>query len=109
MFYERLIEICKNKSISVTALLKDLNISTSKGTAWKNGSTPNSNIAQKIADYFNVSTDYLLGRTDNPSPSGEVFALYSDIPYDQLPPEALEELENMKQYILEKYKKKTDK
>ena len=25
---------------------------------------------KKIADYFNVSTDYLLGRTDNPNIAG---------------------------------------
>lgn len=28
--------------------------------------TPKSDRLQEIADYFNVSTDYLLGRTDNP-------------------------------------------
>ncbi|MGZ0942323.1 helix-turn-helix domain-containing protein, partial [Streptococcus thermophilus] len=27
---------------------------------------PKSDRLQEIADYFNVSTDYLLGRTDNP-------------------------------------------
>ena len=28
---------------------------------------PASDKLQKVADYFGVSTDYLLGRTDNPS------------------------------------------
>ena len=28
---------------------------------------PKSDRLQEIADYFNVSTDYLLGRTDNPN------------------------------------------
>lgn len=28
---------------------------------------PGSEKLQEIADYFNVSTDYLLGRTDNPN------------------------------------------
>ena len=28
---------------------------------------PNAERLQEIADYFNVSTDYLLGRTDNPA------------------------------------------
>lgn len=27
---------------------------------------PNGESLKKVADYFNVSTDYLLGRTDNP-------------------------------------------
>lgn len=29
---------------------------------------PNLNILKKLADYFNVSTDYLIGRIDDPSP-----------------------------------------
>ena len=32
---------------------------------------PNAERLQEIADYFNVSTDYLLGRTDNPAIAGE--------------------------------------
>jgi transcriptional regulator with XRE-family HTH domain len=64
MFYQRLKKICDDRGITVTYLLKDLHISTSKGTAWKNGSSPNSEIVKKIANYFNVSTDYLLGNDD---------------------------------------------
>ncbi len=30
-------------------------------------STPNVERVSKIADFFNVSTDYLLGRTENPN------------------------------------------
>ena len=29
---------------------------------------PSAAVLVNLADYFNVSTDYLLGRTDNPSP-----------------------------------------
>jgi len=28
--------------------------------------TPNADIVLKLADFFEVSTDYLLGRSDNP-------------------------------------------
>ena len=28
---------------------------------------PSGDKIEKVADYFNVSTDYLLGRTDNPN------------------------------------------
>ena len=31
------------------------------------GNQPSAERLQQIADYFNVSTDYLLGRTDNPN------------------------------------------
>ena len=64
MFYDRLLNLCNENSTTVTKLLKELNLSTSKGTAWKNGSIPNGDVLAKIADYFNVSTDYLLGKTE---------------------------------------------
>lgn len=28
---------------------------------------PDTNVLSKLADYFNVSTDYLLGRSDDPN------------------------------------------
>ena len=66
MFYNRLKQLCKSKNTSITAVLKALNISTSKGTAWKNGSAPSSEIVIKLAEYFDVSTDFLLGLSDEP-------------------------------------------
>lgn len=60
MFYERLQMLCSKKTTDVTNLLKALKLSTSKGTLWKNGSVPKGDTLLKIAEYFNVSTDYLL-------------------------------------------------
>ena len=57
-FYKRLDSLCKATGTSVTALLKSLNISTSKGTAWKNGSIPRA---------LHTTPAYLLGETDDPS------------------------------------------
>ncbi len=61
MFYDILNNLCVSRGTTVTGLLKKLNISTSKGTAWKNGSVPNGEIVAKIAEHLNISTDYLLG------------------------------------------------
>lgn len=47
-------------------VVKELGLSNSITTKWKNGAIPNGEILLKIADYFNVSIDYLMGRTDNP-------------------------------------------
>lgn len=93
MFYDNLNELCKSKGTTVTTLLKELNISTSKGTAWKNGSVPKGDILSKLAAYFNVSTDYLLGNTDNPQRAKEDFA-----------PESLEFLKRFEQ-LTDKQKK----
>ncbi len=67
MFYERLEELCSKKSITVSSLVKELGLSTSKVTAWKNGTVPKGAILVKIADYFGVPLDYLMGRTDDPN------------------------------------------
>lgn len=60
MFYENFTDLCKIRGFSPTSILQKLNISTSKLTAWKNGSMPNASFVVLIAEFFNVSTDYLL-------------------------------------------------
>lgn len=104
---ERIEYLIKQKEINDKTFLNDLGFSKNALNEWRSGVTKSyMSKIDAIADYFSVSTDYLLGRTDNPAPAGEVFALSSDTPYDELPPEALEEIENFKQYVLQKYKKK---
>lgn len=72
MFFERLQLLCSADTVKdISGLLKTLGLSTSKGTAWKSGSIPKGDILLKIASYFHVSTDYLLGNTDDPSPMGQ--------------------------------------
>ena len=60
MFYDRLKEACKTANTTVTAALKAIGIGTANGTYWKNGSVPSSDIVIKLAEFLNVSTDYLL-------------------------------------------------
>ena len=69
MFYDNLKALCESNGTTVTAVLKKLKISTSKGTAWKSGAVPKGGVLSRLAAYFNVSTDYLLGNTDNPHSS----------------------------------------
>lgn len=60
MFYEIFEKTCRENGISPTATLKKLKISTSKLTAWKNGSMPNSEFLIPISEFLGVSIDYLL-------------------------------------------------
>lgn len=64
MFWERLQMLCKEKDVKVTPLVIKLGISPGAISRWKNGANPKGDILNKFADYFNVSTDYLLGKTD---------------------------------------------
>lgn len=70
MFFYKFKELCKinNKAMSVVA--DEIGISRSTITHWKkNGFQPSKKTLMKIAEYFNVSTDYLL---DNENAEDEV-------------------------------------
>lgn len=57
--FNRLIDLCDYKNISVSNLLDIFATSRSAINAWKKGNI-SANIIPKIANYFNVTTDYLL-------------------------------------------------
>lgn len=63
---EKIKELAKKRGIPLSKLEESLGYSTNYFYTLKT-KTPNAERLQEIADYFNVSTDYLLGRTDNPS------------------------------------------
>lgn len=64
--YEKIKELADKRGISLTKLEEDLGYS--RNTLYKlKSQKPNAERISEIADYFNVSTDYLLGRTDNPA------------------------------------------
>ncbi len=64
MFYERLKLLCAEKGIKLTNLIQELGMSSGNMNKWKNGVVPKGNTLSKLADYFNVSVDYLIGKTD---------------------------------------------
>ncbi|MDR1630323.1 MAG: helix-turn-helix domain-containing protein [Oscillospiraceae bacterium] len=64
----RLKELRKKKKITQLKLAMDLNTNQNTISRYENG-TRQADYATlvKIADYFNVSIDYLLERTDDPT------------------------------------------
>ena len=64
--YEKIKELADKRGISLTKLEEDLGYS--RNTIYKlKSQKPNAERISEIADYFHVSTDHLLGRTNNPS------------------------------------------
>lgn len=63
--FEIVKELCKKHGISLNTLEEKLGYSRNALYKLKT-QKPSAERLQEIADYFNVSTDYLLGRTDNP-------------------------------------------
>ena len=69
--FDRIKELADKQKISLNILEEKLGYSTNYLYSLKKGN-PKSDRLQEIADYFNVSTDYLLGRTDNPVISSDL-------------------------------------
>ncbi|WP_312281518.1 helix-turn-helix transcriptional regulator [Oscillibacter sp.] len=62
MFYDIYRSLCEDKGLSPTRAALEIGLSKSHPTAWKQrGLTPNSDTLKKIADYFSVTTDFLIG------------------------------------------------
>ena len=63
---ERLKQLRKNKKITQSELGEKINVTKVSISGYESGNrTPDTDTLQKIADFFEVSTDYLLGRTDS--------------------------------------------
>ena len=58
--------LCEKHGISLNFLEEKLGLGKNSLYGLKRNQ-PSGERLQQIADYFNVSTDYLLGRTDNPT------------------------------------------
>ena len=64
MFFNRFKALCEEKGISVYRACTDIGLNRSAVAKWKSGGSPNGTTAARLADYFGVTTDYLLEKTD---------------------------------------------
>lgn len=74
MFWENFYRLCNKIGKSPNGVAKELNISSGSITFWKKGKVPHHSTLLKLADYFNVSVDYLLNDNSESkgSPPGEI-------------------------------------
>lgn len=63
---DRIIHLTNDRGLSINKMLKDAQLSTSIIDNMKRGQKPSVDKIYAIAEYFDVSVDYLLGRTDKP-------------------------------------------
>ena len=63
MFHQRLKELRRTRGLSQVALAIELNLTQQAVGKWETGrSQPDPQTLRSLADYFDVTTDYLLGR-----------------------------------------------
>ena len=61
MFWNTLVELCNKKGVSPNFVAKELGITSGTVTSWKKGAIPRDTTLNKIAKYFGVTPEYLLG------------------------------------------------
>lgn len=68
--YERILELCQQKGVTPGKMCNDLGYSRNTMTALKTGRSTTLKLdkAQRIADYFGVSVDTLLGNEQREKP-----------------------------------------
>ena len=64
MFKTRFIELCNSRNESPTSVCLKIGLSNAIFAQWSESSVPRGATLQRLSDYFNVSVDYLLGKTD---------------------------------------------
>lgn len=85
MFAERLKELRKAKGLTQIKFASDFHVANGTIAMWETGRRePDFETTQRIADYFGVSVDYLLGREDKkeaPTPKDERSITFDDFTY----------------------------
>ena len=65
MFFNRFKALCEERGLSVYAACTEIGLNRSAVNKWKQGGKPNGTTAAKMAQFFGVTTDYLLGQSDS--------------------------------------------
>ncbi|MBC2578341.1 helix-turn-helix transcriptional regulator [Peptostreptococcus russellii] len=93
-------ELRVERNLKQEDIARIIGISASAYGYYEQGkTTPDPDTIIKLSEFYGVSTDYLLGRSNS-----KKYSTVKDS--EDLPEEALQELENFKEYLKIKYSKK---
>ena len=67
MFWDNFVVECAKKKKSPAAVAEELVFSNSMPTSWKNGALPRMSSRKKIADYFGITVEELMGTKKEPA------------------------------------------
>ncbi|MBQ6380780.1 MAG: helix-turn-helix transcriptional regulator [Clostridia bacterium] len=110
LFFSRFQELSEEKGMSTSAVATQLGIPKTTVTYWRQNpaAAPKTEQLLKIAQFFHVSTDYLLGNTDIKNPPGDLsaeevakVALFGGA--EDVSEQAWSEVEDFVKYIKQKY------
>jgi len=94
-FSQRLRSLRRESGLSQTQLAEFLGVSQQSITGWENARTePEYRVLIKIAGFFSVTSDYLLGLSDQPGPQ--------TVPFPVMSPEAIRQIEELAEFLKKK-------
>jgi len=107
IFFERFYQLCRQNGTTPNAIAPNIGASSGSITAWKKGAMPRSHMVKRIAEYFGVSVDYLMGYDVFVAPSGNrmtkddlKFALFGGD--GEISDEMLDEVRQFAQFLKER-------
>lgn len=107
MIGQRLKQLREEKGLSQQQLADLVNLSQQTiGHYEVERAEPSIKTLEMFADIFDTTTDYILGRTHVKKSTETSAPLRADDSKDDLPPEVLEEIELIKDYVIDRYRKK---
>lgn len=115
MFFDIFNDLCFKRGISCKKAAEEIGLSNSITTKWKKtGATPTGDTLHKIASYFGVTTDYLLGKTAETAPTENgkrvvtdddmMFALWGDT--DDVDKDDLDDVKRYAAFVRERKRQK---
>ena len=79
MFWNNFLAECAKKGKSPAVVAEELGFSNSATTCWKNGSLPRMSSRKKIADYFGITVEELMGTKKEPAGMGGLKWEWADV------------------------------
>lgn len=100
MIKDRLKELRAESGMSQKELALALRLSPSTIAMYETGHrVPDAETLKKIADYFQITVDYLLGRT-NARKSETIAAAHAARGYENLPPDIYQKIKEIAEYFI---------
>lgn len=79
MFWDNFVNQCEKMEKSPTVVVEELGFKRSAVTSWKNGALPQVKNRKKIADYFGITVEELMGTKKEPAGTGELEWEWADV------------------------------
>lgn len=72
MFYENFDALCTKSGKSKSEVTEAIGLTAKSCTGWKNGAVSRNGTLKKIADYFGITVEELMGTKKEPAGEGEL-------------------------------------